>query len=330
VIWSASPFSSIKASVRIIGSTIVALAFFVHARSADEALKYLKAVLAIYIPVTFLAIATVPGATQWEWPAWRGLTVHKNTLGEIALLSSLVWVSAVWRPTARGRRWAWLFLAASLVLVVGSKSTTALITLLFMASIALCFLVAKWVGPAITTSAAGCCCMLGLLILVNVASPAEILGGFGKDTTFTGRSDLWQEVITEAKRSPVAGVGFGGFWTADSDVRVPTDDGYTWRATSGHQGYLDLWNETGFVGLFLLALMVVFYVRNAARLKDGAGLWKGVFLAVLIINTMESTFFRTGSFTGWLFVLSYLAVYASLPAREIYRSKAPMSGALPR
>jgi exopolysaccharide production protein ExoQ len=323
VIWSESPFSSLKASVRIIGSTIVAMAFFVNARSSEEALKYIKGVLAVYIPVSFLAIAFVHGATQWEWPAWRGLAAHKNTLGEIALVSVIVWTFGIRQASAKGRVYCSLFGVASLVLVLGSKSTTALLTLFFICFIALCFAAARWVGPALTTAAAGCCCVIGMLVMVNVAGSDEIFAGLGKDTTFTGRTDLWEAIVDEAKAHPFLGAGFGGFWTPDRDLRLETPEESAWRPTEGHEGYLDLLNETGVVGVCLLALMVVFYFRNAARFKDHSNLWKSLLISVLIVNTMESTLFRLGSFTGWVFVLSYLALYADL-VQQKERSALPL------
>src|SRR5215831_11018332 len=55
VTWSGFPFNSAKASVRLIGSTLVALAFFVNTESPREIVKYFKIILAIYIPLTFLS-----------------------------------------------------------------------------------------------------------------------------------------------------------------------------------------------------------------------------------------------------------------------------------
>ena len=88
-------------------------------------------------------------------------------------------------------------------------------------------------------------------------------------------------------------------------------DKFPWRPTEGHEGYLDLLNEIGAVGLLLLALMVAFYFRNLARLRK-SHFWKWLFIGILIVNLTESTLFRSASFTGWIFVLSYIALYAEL------------------
>jgi exopolysaccharide production protein ExoQ len=271
-------------------------------------LKYIKIVLALYIPLTFLAIAVVPEATQWEWPAWRGFASHKNTLGEIALISTIVWMSGISLRSMKRSMWYSVFGVASLVLVVGSKSITCLMTLCFVALIVLCFHFTRRFGPAMCTAAAGSLCAIGLLIVVNAGGLGEIFGQFGRDTSFTGRTDVWDVVIDEAKAHPLLGAGFGGFWTPENDVRIYSGEISEWRATEGHEGYLDLWNETGAVGMFLLMLMVISYFRNAVRVGTDFRLWQWLFISILIVNTMESTLFRPASFTGWVFVISYLAL----------------------
>jgi O-antigen ligase len=309
ILWSDFPFSSAKASVRMIGATIVVLAFLVNSDSPREMLKYFRIVLAIYIPLTFLAIALVPGATQWEWPAWRGLATQKNTLGEIALVSAIVWASAIrWDSIKRSLGPA-LFAAASLALLIGSKSVTCLITLAFISFLALSVGIFRRFGRAICTAAAVSCCVAGLLAIVNIGGVAGVFGDLGRDTSFTGRTDIWDVVLDEAKTHPVIGTGFAAFWTADNDVRVYPKAVSLFRPNEGHEGYLDLFNETGAVGLILLALMVICYFRNAVR-SNADSVWSWLFVSVLLVNTMESTLFRAGGFTGWIFVVSYLAFYA--------------------
>ena len=74
ILWSDFPLVSFKLWVRLFGSTTVVLALLFNLRSPDDALKYFKAALAVYIPLSFLAIAVVPAAiqSQFQPPAWRG------------------------------------------------------------------------------------------------------------------------------------------------------------------------------------------------------------------------------------------------------------------
>ncbi|HEY2384490.1 MAG TPA: O-antigen ligase family protein [Terriglobia bacterium] len=324
VTWSESPLMSVKASIRIIGSTIVALSFFVHSEFSEDALKYLKAVLAIYVPLTILAIALVPGATQ-EGSAWRGLASHKNTLGEIALVSTIVWAAGISHTGSKRKLWCALFAAASLVLVAGSRSTTSFVTLAFIAFLGLSVFLVRRLGTMFTAVAFSLCLACGTLIFVNVASVDTIFAGLGKDDTFTGRTDIWDSIIREAKLHPLQGAGFGGFWTPERDLGLYTPQESVWQPNEGHEGYLDLLNETGMVGVCLLALMVISCFVRTVKLKTW-NLWMLLFIAVLMVNTMESTLFRAGSFTGWIFLLAYLGVQTPQFRPD---SNAPRSGALP-
>jgi len=82
---------------------------------------------------------------------------------------------------------------------------------------------------------------------------------------------------------------------------------FVWLPNEGHNGYLDLWNENGVVGLGLFIGLVLWYfqhVRQCAKAYDG----RWLFLGALVINLMESTFFRLNNVTGILFAFAYLSV----------------------
>jgi O-antigen ligase len=316
VTWSGFSFNSAKASVRLIGSTLVALAFLVNAESPREIVRYFKIILAIYIPLTFLSIALVPAATQWEWPAWRGLAQHKNTLGEIALFSTMVWAAGIRRDSIKRSLGCALFAAASLGLMIGSKSITCLITVGVIACAAVWFYASRRFGRAICTAAVGCCFAFALLVVVNTGGMDAVFGDISRDASFSGRTEIWDFVLNEAKAHPLQGTGIAAFWTAGNDVRVYPKGVSEYRPSEGHEGYLDLLNETGVIGVGLLALMIAFYFKNAAWSGTDSKLWHWLFISVLLVNTMESTLFRVASFSGWIFVLSYLSVYAKLLPQE--------------
>jgi exopolysaccharide production protein ExoQ len=307
VLWSGFPLKSATACIRLIGSAIVVLSFLLNTESSSEALKYVRGILALYIPISLLAVVFVPGAIQTDSDAWRGLAPHKNTLGEISLFSSILWAAAI--PAASGiikKASAWLLLGGSLLLLWGSHSATSLVTLLGVTAVTLCIFLSRKLLPMALAPTVACCAM-GVLMLW-IFDPGAMIGSLGRDTTFTGRTDIWAAMIDEIREHPVAGFGFGAFWIDDNpSVQSLYDDpALSWRPESGHEGYLDLLNETGAVGLALLVLMVLTYFRYAAR-QATTNLWPWLVAAILLVNFTESALFRSGSFAAWLFVLSYLA-----------------------
>jgi exopolysaccharide production protein ExoQ len=322
VFWSDVPFVSFKRWVQFFGGFVVIFAVLINFRSVDNVLEYFKTILIIYIPLSFLAILFIPEAIQWEFPAWRGLASHKNGLGQISLMSLIIWTIALTKPAAKNRIFAFIFCCLSLVLLIGSQSTTAILTGMLMIIIlafinfqkavletvignflSLLFFFLFWV------------CLFAIL-LVNPDLIAAIFSIFGKDTTLTGRTDLWADIFSHTKNYLFAGCGYGGFWIVDRPVIQDLYLEYTWFPNSSHLGYLDLLNETGIVGLLLVVLMICFYFMNNLKLVE-PNLWKWLLLTVLILNVSESTLTVQNSLTGVIFIFSYLALYVALFKKDI-------------
>ncbi|NIO21656.1 MAG: hypothetical protein GTN76_13215 [Candidatus Aenigmarchaeota archaeon] len=267
-----------------------------------------------YIPLTFLAILLIPGAIQWEFPALRGLAPHKNMLGQISLVSLIVWYFAARAPGLRKKMVAFLFLGLSFVLLIGSKSTTSILIaggLLLLGG--LWYTGEIFLRPTIGRILSSAVILLFLVILLLIAYlgsdiVTSLFHFFGKDMTLTGRIDLWAAVFEETKKHLLFGCGFGGFWIADSPAMNRILEEFVWLPNQSHLGYLDILNETGVIGITLLVIMVVSYFKNLLN-QEQTHFWKWFVIAALIANISESTLFRPNELTGELFILSYLALY---------------------
>jgi O-antigen ligase len=232
VFWSDFPLSSTKACARLLGSIIVIVSFLLNAESPDEAIPHLRRVFAIYIPVSFLVIAFVPYGIQWEWPAWRGIADGKNTLGQVAVISAFLWAVAYSRSAGRQRVLAAIFLCSSLILLVGSKSTTALVGFLTLCAMGAYVLVERRlrhlsvvrVAPIMMGASAVAALLLGYAFDLSAATMV-----FGKDDTFTGRTDIWEEMVDAASEHPYLGCGY----PASGSLKTPksSDCG---RTTNSH------------------------------------------------------------------------------------------------
>jgi len=308
ILWSNLPFNSFKLWFRILGSTVVIVGFLLNVKSADEALQYFKKIFAVYLPISFLAIALVPAATQWEWPAWRGLANHKNTLGQICLVSTLIWgIAILYTPAIKRKKSDWLFLGASVLLLLGTKSSTSLTALLSVILIGSYGRMQRRIGAFASLVLVSMAVIVFPLIAdTNVLQSAT--GAFGKDTTFTGRSDIWSAVIEESQLHPLLGCGLGAFWVATNPAvqQLWSTDVLSWQPNEAHEGYLDLLNETGLIGIGLLGLLLLSYFKRLSLLGP-SHFWKWFIVGVLIVNLTESTLFRSGSFIGWIFIFAYLA-----------------------
>jgi exopolysaccharide production protein ExoQ len=87
-----------------------------------------------------------------------------------------------------------------------------------------------------------------------------ILGVFGKDSTLTGRTYLWQQGIEIAHQSPYFGIGYQGFWVpgfADAE-RLWDDFGIAGKSGFHfHNTYIETTVETGVFGMLLLVFILL-------------------------------------------------------------------------
>ena len=95
----------------------------------------------------------------------------------------------------------------------------------------------------------------------TVGIKQNVVAGLGRDMTFTGRTDVWRELLS-LHTDPVLGVGFMSFWD-DKSLQSQLPE---WVAHSAHNGYLEEYLVGGWVGIFFLVVMLL-----ASRLADKQG-----------------------------------------------------------
>jgi O-antigen ligase len=322
IFWSDYTFVSFKRWAQLTGNTMVLLAAIVHFSSVDEAIRYFKLILYVFMPLNLLAVLFIPEAIQWHFPAWRGIMVHKNHLGQASLLSLIFWVSSFSQGNMRNRAIAIIYACLSLILLMGSRSATAIFATVFLFFIFGFEVVFKRIfqtviGPLLSLLLFFifliCLIPIFYLGLDFIASMPELIG---KDLTFSGRTDLWVTMFDEAKTHLLHGSGFGGFWVLGSAPIESLYNIHIWLPNQAHMGYLDTINETGIIGLFIMALMLINYFGNLSK-SEGSHFWKWFIIAALILNLMESCLMSySRSITSILFVYSYLALFCEKMKRS--------------
>lgn len=323
VIWSDFSFVSFKRVFQFFTVIMVILAVLLHSLSLDDILKSFKHIFAIYIILSLLAVVFIPEATDHRMGAWKGFTLQKNLLGQASLVAIIIWFHAFRSETRLGGKFfSFFMLSISLVLLFGAKSSTSLITFFILAMFAVLFLIDDLCKPirfGRGVSALTMLSFLGIIFSVVLLAPNltdSILGSFGKDITFTGRSVLWADIFEETKKHLFIGAGFQGFWVVENANVLALYEIYPWLPNQAHNGYLDILNETGLVGIVLFILVIMSYFRNLLKLNN-PHFWKWFFIAAIIINITESTMFKPRHISGVMFVFSYFALYFELFRQEL-------------
>ena len=97
----------------------------------------------------------------------------------------------------------------------------------------------------------------------------------------------------------------------DSRHLIPVFEEFVWIPNQSHQGYIDILNQTGIVGLGLLVMMAVTYIRNTSKLEK-KNVWKWLFFGVIVLNFQESVFFRPRHIGHFMFLFAYVAFFTDL------------------
>ena len=232
----------------------------------------------------------------WEG-AWSGIFFHKNGLGSFAALGAFVMGFAASLATRWTRR---IFLAgavACLFVIVMSKSTTALLTLVSMSIFAVTmrlmqksltiWTLALAVGAVVFTT-------LGAAVMITMGYEG-VLAVFGKDASLTGRLPIWQFVWAHINNGHFwLGYGYQAFWGEYAMPVRAYELRYGYTPAHSHNGLLELWLDLGFLGVAFFAVVFSVMVSKAVAFaraeKTIASLWPVVFLvgAFIIGNISEA------------------------------------------
>jgi exopolysaccharide production protein ExoQ len=87
-----------------------------------------------------------------------------------------------------------------------------------------------------------------------------VLGVFGKDSTLTGRTYLWEQGWNAAQQAPILGVGYAAYWVQGfaeaerlwNEFYITTRSGFHF-----HNTYIEALVELGYVGATLISLIIV-------------------------------------------------------------------------
>ena len=258
--------------------------------------------------------------------AWHGLAGQKNALGHAASITTFLWLHGLLTKEVKFWKFALGFSAAIACLIL-SRSSTAMFCALFANLLLLLLLRGpkgkrRYMVFMVTVFAA--------LILVYSLAALNIVPGLdfllqpfiastGKDATFSGRTHIWEVLREHISHQPLLGSGYGAYWIGPLPRSPSTEtmERYgNYYPSEGHNGYLDIINDLGYVGLMcLLGFLVVFLRQSLAQLKIGyeqVTIYVALLLEELISNMTSSQWFEPSSISTPIILLATFAFARSL------------------
>lgn len=317
MLWSVDPGHSFRIASFFVGTVLFGAWLGAHCRSWAEFARFIaKASLALAIVSALLAVGPGKiGVMQEIHPgAWSGLWDEKNRFGAM-LAVGVVCSVASWfaRPS-----WGWvaaaLFMAVCIIL---ARSSTALLaSVMGSAVVVLMVIWSNRPGLGLWLAYLGVCAFT-VLVSIAVFAPGLFAQLLGRDPTFTSRTDIWALVQTAIADRPVLGWGYGAFWRIDPSPGDILREELGFKVMNAHNSWLDLWLESGLVGLGLaiLAVVVLFVaVLRAGLLVRHAGLGLGLLALMMIYSFSETILFQANGYQSMLFAA--LAVRTAMSLRK--------------
>ncbi len=311
VAWSDFPVVAAKRWVRDLGGYLVILVVLTDPQPFEAIRTLLRRLCYLLIPLSVLLIKYFP-ETAKSYDIWSGVaqfvgaTTSKNMLGVACLLGGIyfVWDTASrWatRKEPRNKRVLlvnFAFFAMLLWLLNLSNSATSKVCLALGTMVVL---VARsdW-GKRHSTLLKVAIPSAFCLYLI-LAFGFDLIGKFasqvGRDPTLTDRTLIWSAVLSQ-HTNPLLGTGYETFWLGPRLDRVWAMAGHVNEA---HNGYLEVYLNLGYIGLALLAgILLTGYRKIGNTVTSSLSLAPfslAVWSVMLFYNITEAAFR-----SGWMWI----------------------------
>lgn len=297
VLWTDDQSLTIRRLI-VLGCCTLGCLGLVRRFSMRELCQFTLAVVGPLVLLGLLSEIRLGTFRPWSGDYRFSGSVHPNSQTAYLTALALAVLGLVRSPqTTRGRAILWSIFAASLVLMLltksrtGNAATLAAIGAVFLAQTSLRF---KFCGGLALAWLAG-----GGLWLILVAGydplvdfrQALLLGRAEESDTLSGRHFIWPAVLYFIGKKPWLGYGYEAFWNPTRVETISEEVG--WGLREAHNGYLDVLLSLGGLGLAALLLSVlaglIAAIRGSVKLRDPCyALPLGMLVFGLLVSFMES------------------------------------------
>jgi len=297
VSWSDYPMPAFKRWIRAVGDVMMILVILTDKQPETAIKSVLSRVGFILVPLSILFIRFFPELGRaysiGGRPMWTGVCTDKNGLGAICMIVGAVvlwrWINTyavkdlLHRTAQLTALTAMLAMIGYLLSIVDSK--TALMCFVFASVVIVCRPLFRrpWMVFSFVVATVAACYVV---LIEGVAG--EALEAIGRNESLTGRTDVWARVLSFVQ-SPWLGYGYESFWMGPRLAALQSFGGNT-----AHNGYLEIYVNLGYLGLFFLAIVILGGYRHMiASVKanpDIGRLKVAFFLIALTYNFSEAAF----------------------------------------
>ena len=227
---------------------------------------------------------------------WRGIYVHKNVLGRImSLAGPILFIAA---NSNKNFRYAFgIALAGLFFLILASESVTGLITLLTLLALLQVYRILRWNYSLLVPIGLIIVLILSSFTILVGSNAAAVVGIFGRDLTFSGRTVLWVSVLDEISQNPWLGYGYRAYWQGFWGPSAALWAQFPWLPPHSHNGLLDIALDLGVVGVTIFLIGFLAISSQAYMCIRSTKTWLGLF-PIIFLNYMFLTNISESSLLG--------------------------------
>lgn len=259
---------------------------------------------------------------------FRGIHLHKNQAGVVALLAFPFFIIQIHKNASVQKTAVAIALVLCLFLVlILSYSKTSILLFVVCLGLSKFLLVLLYLRGFMRTAAlcitAASILAVGLMFVLWLTTPLELVGIAMDNATLTGRDQVWRFTSVAINQSPLVGFGYGSFWGGPlADTKAMLASGITYPWTQAHNGYLDVLVQLGWLGMLcvviclLLISLQLFSTSLALYQRKQIFVCVYLFIAFWLHNLMESTLVRPGQAVWVLFLFASVAIFTLFDCKD--------------
>lgn len=298
-VWSLDPGASVQRGVALFGTMLFGL-YLSWRFSVPQLVRILATAATLSFVISLFLIFVVPSlgrmSTETWVGAWRGLYFHKNNLGLSTALGGVLLVFAIRESRGFPRLMAVGGLALALLILVGARSTTAVLAFVAMLGAALwsANLQKRPAAAWLFTSMVLAMLAVAVLPLLGAAGFRMAMALLGKNAELSGRLPLWQLVLDVSSLRPWLGYGYEAFWTPDAPMVRRIAQSLRYTPFYSHSGTLETLLNGGrvlllVVGAAYLGLFWRAYLHLRARPREPSAALPLVFCFFFVFTNFSES-----------------------------------------
>jgi O-antigen ligase len=328
IMWSEHPDITLRKSVALFLTTIIGIYIGMRLDS-EEQLKLIAFTLSIVAILSLLVVILFPdlGIQPTRLHEWRGIYHQKGPLGRFMALGAIALLILM----ISGKKFSVIksvMFVTLLFLMFKAGSITAIVSFGVIAGsiIILRYYWKRWRLDLIASLTIFTFVVIAIIGLIVISQADVVTSLVGKNTTLSGRTSLWSDILELSKDRFLLGYGYNGFWLGWNGPSASIWLTNLWEPTHAHNGFLDVLLDLGIIGLSLLLLhLFLNIIRSFRYIKLGAGdytyLWPVLYLQYILINSLTQSVLLTQNSIFWIIYVAittnFLVVFSKFAKQKV-------------